>query len=71
MTNPFFLWVNTVLVFFGSYDTMWNAWMSLSILPPNVKSWTELRNKGEAAYGVKIPNETQFKDWYNIREPAV
>ena len=71
MTNPFFLALNTMLVFFGEYDTMWNAWMSMGILPPDVKSWNKIRNPGEAAYGVKIENtETNYEEWYNVREPA-
>ncbi len=70
MTNPFLILINEMLVFFGQYDTMWNAWMSMALLPPNVKAWNELRNKADAVYGVKEPSEINYEDWYNVRDGA-
>ena len=70
MTNPILLAINSLLVFFGEYDTMWNAWMSLGLLPPDVKSWNKVRNPGEAAYGVKVVNDINYEEWYNVRETA-
>ena len=66
MLFPPFQALFLVSSFFGCYDCIWNCWMGMAVLPPDATSWNMLRNKGEAAYGVKVSSDVDYESFYNV-----
>jgi len=42
--------------------------MGMSVLPPDAVSWNMLRNKADAAYGVKVASDVDYESFYNVVE---
>ena len=57
-----------IFAIFDCHDSWWQTMMGLQLFPPGVEAWNKAPiNKGIVAYGDVIENETEYKDFYNMR----
>lgn len=56
-----------IFAIFDCHDSWWQTMMGLQLFPPGVEAWNRVANKGIVAYGDVIENETEYKDFYNMR----